>query len=88
MTAKSIIIGAVEPPGGDPSYARRMIRHEELMRVVAPDGKTFIATCDPDRLAAHMKELSPQMRARTTTTGSASTAAGRTTRSRARPRAS
>ncbi len=38
---------------------RRMIHHGELMRVVGPDGKTFVAYADPDRLEAHMKELSP-----------------------------
>ncbi len=38
---------------------RRMIHHDELMRVIGPDGKTFIAYTDPDRLERHMKELSP-----------------------------
>lgn len=38
---------------------RAMIDHDEFMRVVGPDGKTLIAYADPDRLAAHMKELSP-----------------------------
>lgn len=38
---------------------RAMIDHEELMRVTAPDGRTFIAYCDPDRLQEHMTALSP-----------------------------
>jgi phytoene dehydrogenase-like protein len=38
---------------------RRFIQHDELMRVVDPDGRTLIAYCDPGRLEAHMKELSP-----------------------------
>lgn len=38
---------------------REMVNHEELMRVVDPDGRTFIAYADPDRLEQHMKELSP-----------------------------
>lgn len=38
---------------------RTMINHEELMRVVDTDGRTFIAYCDPDRLQQHMLELSP-----------------------------
>lgn len=38
---------------------RAMINHEELMRVVGPDGRTFIAYCDPDRLQEHMTALSP-----------------------------
>ena len=29
------------------------------MRVIGPDGKTFIAYADPDELERHMKELSP-----------------------------
>lgn len=36
-----------------------IINHEELMRVVDTDGRTFHVYADPDRLAAHMKELSP-----------------------------
>lgn len=38
---------------------RPMVDHQEFMRVVDPDGRTFIAYCDPDRLEAHMKTLSP-----------------------------
>ncbi len=38
---------------------RRMLYHDELMRVVTPDGRTFIAYCDPDRLEAHIGTLSP-----------------------------
>lgn len=38
---------------------RRFIQHDELMRVVDPDGRTLIAYCDPDRLESHMKQLSP-----------------------------
>lgn len=38
---------------------RQVIHHDELMRVVGRDGRTFIAYADPDRLEAHMKELSP-----------------------------
>ena len=38
---------------------RRMIHHAELMRVIGPDGKTFIAYADPDELERHMKMLSP-----------------------------
>ena len=38
---------------------RQMIDHDELMRVVGRDGRTFVAYCDPDRLEAHLHELSP-----------------------------
>lgn len=38
---------------------RSMVDHTELMRVVDADGRTFIAYCDPDRLEAHINELSP-----------------------------
>jgi phytoene dehydrogenase-like protein len=38
---------------------RLMIDHDELMRVVDQDGRTFVAYCDPDRLEAHLHELSP-----------------------------
>ena len=44
---------------------RKMINHEEFMRVkdytgdLSGGGKELIAYVDPDRLAAHMKELSP-----------------------------
>ncbi len=39
---------------------RPFINHQEFMRIAQPDGRTFIAYCDPDRLEAHMKQLSPQ----------------------------
>ena len=35
------------------------IDHEEFLRIVGSDGRTLIVYCDPDRLAVHMKELSP-----------------------------
>lgn len=38
---------------------RPMLHHDELMRVIAPDGQTLIVYSDPDRLEAHMKELGP-----------------------------
>ena len=38
---------------------RQMIHHEEFMRVMDGEGRTLIGYCDPDRLAAHIKELSP-----------------------------
>ena len=46
---------------------RTMIDHDELMRVIDLNGNAahdaggdaFIVYCDPDRLAAHMKEISP-----------------------------
>ncbi len=49
------------------AQGRTMIDHEELMRVVDLNGNAardaggdaFIVYCDPDRLAAHMKEISP-----------------------------
>ncbi len=37
---------------------RRFVDHDELMRIVDPDGRALIAYCDPDRLEAHMKEIS------------------------------
>jgi phytoene dehydrogenase-like protein len=39
---------------------RTMIHHEEFMRVVGANGQTLIGYCDPDRLADHMKQLSPE----------------------------
>ncbi|MCL4860352.1 MAG: NAD(P)/FAD-dependent oxidoreductase [Caldilineaceae bacterium] len=39
--------------------ARPMINHTELIRVRDPHGDTLTVHCDPDRLAAHMKEISP-----------------------------
>ena len=41
------------------AQGRPMIDHDELMRVVDGDGRTFIAYCDPDRLEQHIAELSP-----------------------------
>ena len=38
---------------------RPMIQHEELMRIIGAGGQTFIGYCDPDRLADHIKQLSP-----------------------------
>lgn len=38
---------------------RRMIHHDEFMRVTDGHGRTLIGYCDPDRLAAHIKQLSP-----------------------------
>lgn len=38
---------------------RRMVNHEEFMRVEGAGGKTFIVHTDIDRLEQHMKELSP-----------------------------
>jgi phytoene dehydrogenase-like protein len=38
---------------------RDFIHHEELMRVVDSEGRTLIVYSDPDRLEAHMRELSP-----------------------------
>jgi phytoene dehydrogenase-like protein len=38
---------------------RSFIDHEELMRIVDSEGRTLIVYCDPDRLEAHLKELSP-----------------------------
>ncbi len=37
-----------------------VINHAELLRVRAPDGATLVTYCDPDRLAAHMKEIGPE----------------------------
>jgi len=39
---------------------RKIIDHEEFMRVVDGEGKTLVVYSDPDRLEQHMKELSPQ----------------------------
>ncbi len=39
---------------------RQFYYHDEMMRVVAPGGRTLVAYCDPDRLAEHLKELSPR----------------------------
>jgi phytoene dehydrogenase-like protein len=39
---------------------RRMIDHEEFLRVAGEGGRTFIVYSDLDRLEQHMKELAPQ----------------------------
>jgi phytoene dehydrogenase-like protein len=39
---------------------RPMIHHQEFMRIVGADGQTLIGYCDPDRLADHLKSLSPE----------------------------
>lgn len=39
--------------------SRPMIHHDEFMRITNNQGKTLIVYSDPDRLEAHMKELSP-----------------------------
>lgn len=38
---------------------RNFIHHDEMLRVIDPNGKSLIVYADPDRLAAHMKDLSP-----------------------------
>jgi phytoene dehydrogenase-like protein len=38
---------------------KKIVNHEEYIRVVSPEGKTFILYTDPDRLEKHMLELSP-----------------------------
>jgi phytoene dehydrogenase-like protein len=37
----------------------RFVNHSELMRVQDMQGRTLVAYCDPDKLEAHMKEISP-----------------------------
>ena len=39
---------------------RRMINHEEFMRIYGEEGRVFIVYTDIDRLEQHMKELAPQ----------------------------
>jgi phytoene dehydrogenase-like protein len=39
---------------------RRMIDHEEFLRIEGKDGKVLVIYCDIDRLERHMKELAPQ----------------------------
>jgi phytoene dehydrogenase-like protein len=39
---------------------KKIVDHEEFMRVVGKDGKTLILYTDPDRLEKHMLELAPQ----------------------------
>ena len=41
---------------------RRMVDHEEFMRVEGKGGKVFIVYTDIDRLEQHMKELAPEDR--------------------------
>jgi phytoene dehydrogenase-like protein len=36
-----------------------MINQAEFMRIVNSNGQTFILYCDPDKLEAHLKEISP-----------------------------
>jgi len=36
----------------------QIINHEELIQVIAPDGKKLIAYCDPDRWEEHLLQLS------------------------------
>jgi phytoene dehydrogenase-like protein len=38
---------------------REFVHHDEFMRITGVDGKTLIVYTDPDRLEAHMRELSP-----------------------------
>jgi phytoene dehydrogenase-like protein len=38
---------------------REFFNHTEFMRISGPDGRTLIVYADPDRLEAHLKELSP-----------------------------
>ena len=38
---------------------RRFLHHEEMLRVVDRDGRTLVSHADPDRLEAHMRDLSP-----------------------------
>ncbi|MCB0158674.1 MAG: NAD(P)/FAD-dependent oxidoreductase, partial [Caldilineaceae bacterium] len=35
------------------------INHDEMMRVVGSDGRTFVLYCDPDQLEAHLVDLAP-----------------------------
>ncbi|ESA33826.1 fad dependent oxidoreductase [Leptolyngbya sp. Heron Island J] len=41
---------------------RRFVHHDELMRLTASNGKTLIVYSDPDRLEAHLMDLSPRDR--------------------------
>lgn len=38
---------------------RQFVHHDELMRVVEPKGNTLIVYSNPDRLEAHLKQISP-----------------------------
>ncbi len=42
---------------------KQIVDHEEFVRVVRADGKTFCLYTDPDRLEQHMLELAPQDKA-------------------------
>jgi len=37
----------------------RILHHDEFMRIVDSSGREFIVYCDPDRLEAHIRDLSP-----------------------------
>jgi phytoene dehydrogenase-like protein len=39
---------------------KKIVNHEEFMRVIGKDGKTLILYTDPDRLEKHMLALAPQ----------------------------
>ncbi|HMD90423.1 MAG TPA: NAD(P)/FAD-dependent oxidoreductase [Anaerolineaceae bacterium] len=39
---------------------KKIVNHDEFMRVIAKDGKTLVLYTDPDRLEKHMLELAPQ----------------------------
>ncbi len=39
---------------------RQFVHHDEFMRIVDTDGRTFTVYADPDRLEQHMLELSPR----------------------------
>ncbi len=39
---------------------RTMVDHADLLQVTDPDGRTLVAYCDPDRLEAHLRDLSPR----------------------------
>jgi phytoene dehydrogenase-like protein len=39
---------------------KQIVDHEEFVRIVGKDGKTFIVYTDPDRLEQHMLALAPQ----------------------------
>ena len=38
---------------------RRFVDHDELMRVVGPDGQTLVGFVDPEALQAHLMQISP-----------------------------
>ena len=41
------------------AQALKFIDLDEFIRIQAPDGQVLTVSCDPDRLAAHMKAISP-----------------------------